>query len=228
MRFKSIIIVTYGRSGSTLLQGIVNNIPKCIVRGENYNFIYSLFDGYRKLENAKKMENKHNQNYNTPQHSWFGADNYDLNLYLKSQKQLIKQLLIADSGAEYYGFKEIRYFEVLNELEEFLSFLELVMEDVAIIFNVRNADDVSNSSWWKKENPDLLIPKLNRANTLFKNIAEKKENAFYFDYDRMIKDSSVIKELYNFLDVKYDRNQIRELLSIEHSGDNKIIRKIGI
>lgn len=221
MKYKSIIIVTYGRTGSTLLQGIVNQIPGCVVRGENYNFIYKIYEAYKKLQHAKKMESEENSKYNTPQHSWYGASQFDLELFINSQKEMIKKLLIGDSSAQYYGFKEIRYFGILDELEEFIQFLELVMEDVAIVFNVRNSSDVANSSWWKETNKTKLIPKLDRIQNEFKTLAQKKENSFYFDYDELMQDSMIVQKLYEFLDVAFDVEKIKTVLSIEHSQDNK-------
>ena len=38
-----IFIVTYGRSGSTLLQGILNSIPGYLVRGENRQALRHLY-----------------------------------------------------------------------------------------------------------------------------------------------------------------------------------------
>lgn len=221
MKYKSILIVTYGRSGSTLLQGIVNSIPGCVVRGENYNFIFPLFNAYKKLQDTKKMESENSEKYNTPQHSWYGADRLDLEVYLQSQKKMIKELLVGNSGASCYGFKEIRYFNVLDQLESFLEFLELVMEDVAIVFNVRKAEDVSNSSWWKDHDQKLLVPKIERATNKFKQLAQEKENAFCFDYDAMMKDDTIIQGLFAFLDVDYDKETVLNVLTVEHSQDNK-------
>lgn len=221
MKYKSILVVTYGRSGSTLLQGIVNCIPGCVVRGENYNFIYPLFNAYNKLKDAQKMELEVSKKYNTPQHSWYGANQLNLDLFIKSQKSMIKELLIGDSNAKYYGFKEIRYLNVLNQLEPFLEFLELVMDDVAIIFNVRNTVDVSNSSWWKNYDKSTLLPKLENATHKFKKLADEKENAFCFDYDELIKDDKIVRELFAFLDTEYKKKEITQILSTEHSQDNQ-------
>lgn len=221
MKYKSILIVTYGRSGSILLQGIVNQIPDCTVRGENNNFIYPLFNSYKRLKEAKIMERKSSEKFNTAQHSWYGASQLDEEVFIEAQKNMIKTLLIGNSKAKYYGFKEIRYFNVLNSLDEFLSFLELVMDDVAIIFNIRNSHDVANSSWWKDQNKKELVQKLDKATQKYIELSKRKENAFCFNYDRLMTDITIVEELHNFLDVKFDKNRIEQLLKIEHSQDNK-------
>jgi len=43
MNFPSVLIITYDRSGSTLLQGILNSIDGCLIRGENNGFCLHLF-----------------------------------------------------------------------------------------------------------------------------------------------------------------------------------------
>jgi hypothetical protein len=221
MKYKSIIIVTYGRSGSTLLQGILNTIPNCTIRGENHNFIYSIFQAYQQLKKAKKMESPLNPHYNTPQHSWYGASQVDLNLFLEAQKKIIKDLLIGQSSDTYYGFKEIRYINVLEDLEPFIEFLELVMEDVAIVFNIRNSKDVAQSSWWQEKDPEILIPKLDKTIQKFQELSQKKENAFCFDYDKMMQSDTIIESLFRFLEVDYQKEHITKILSKEHSNKNR-------
>ena len=47
MNYQHVLIITYGRSGSTLLQGLLNSIDGCIVRGENYDACKGLFRTYQ-------------------------------------------------------------------------------------------------------------------------------------------------------------------------------------
>jgi hypothetical protein len=42
-----LFIVTYGRSGSTLLQGILNSTPGVLIRGENRGISYKLHEFHR-------------------------------------------------------------------------------------------------------------------------------------------------------------------------------------
>jgi hypothetical protein len=221
MKYKSILVVTYGRSGSTLLQGILNDIPQCIVRGENFNFIFHLFEAYQKLQKSKGQEVITSPVYNTPQHSWYGANRSNLDIFLKHQKLMIKEFLIGDSDAIYYGFKEIRYINILDKLEDFLNFLEQVMDDVAIIFNIRNPIDVSNSGWWKNSPQDKSIKVLNKAIDMFKKLSIERKNSFCFDYDELIKEDRIARELFSFLDVEYNKQSITNILAKEHSRGNR-------
>lgn len=228
MRYKSILVVTYGRSGSTLLQGVLNSIPGCLIRGENENFIFPIFNSYRRLKVAKATGEKNKvhslklgtNKYNTPRNSWYGADKYDLDYFIEVQKNMIKDMLLSGDKAECYGFKEVRYISHLNSFKEYLDFLELVMEDTAIVFNVRNHEDVSNSSWWKKTNKTELIKKLQEIEIQMNEFSKSKNNVIKVSYEKIV-DKSDIKKLFNFLDVKYNESEIARILATEHSHDNK-------
>ena len=42
-----VFVMTYGRSGSTLLMGILNSIPGWLLRGENRHAMRHLYDFHR-------------------------------------------------------------------------------------------------------------------------------------------------------------------------------------
>lgn len=54
LRYNHILIITYGRSGSTLIQGILNAIPGVRVFGENGNVFFDLYKTFKKLSYLKK------------------------------------------------------------------------------------------------------------------------------------------------------------------------------
>jgi hypothetical protein len=82
MNFNSILVVTYGRSGSTLLQGLSNSIDCCLIRGENSIFCNYLFKTYQSIGLAQS------QNGETFQSPWFGSQFLNDRLFI-SQRMLI-------------------------------------------------------------------------------------------------------------------------------------------
>ena len=42
-----VFVMTYGRSGSTLLMGLLNSIPGYLIRGENRHAMRHLYDFHR-------------------------------------------------------------------------------------------------------------------------------------------------------------------------------------
>ena len=45
-----VFVVTYGRSGSTLTQGMLNTLPRTLVRGENNLYLLPLYRAYNGLK----------------------------------------------------------------------------------------------------------------------------------------------------------------------------------
>jgi hypothetical protein len=52
-RFPNIFVVTYGRSGSTLLQGVLNGIPGFLIRGENKDIVGHLLGLVNDVSNER-------------------------------------------------------------------------------------------------------------------------------------------------------------------------------
>ena len=103
LNFDSILIITYGRSGSTLLQGILNSIDGCLIRGENYNAIFYLFEFYEKII----LNKKENYNQTMPNNPFYGAGLPDEELVLMHIQNMVHDLLLADK----IDASEIWFFE---------------------------------------------------------------------------------------------------------------------
>ena len=69
-----VFVMTYGRSGSTLLMGILNSIPGWLLRGENRNAMRHLYDFHRSglAERARVDPDRASQ----PTHPWFGIEGF--------------------------------------------------------------------------------------------------------------------------------------------------------
>src|SRR5688572_12425519 len=69
--FGYVFVVSYGRSGSTLLMGLLNAIPGYRIRGENYNTLYRLYQADAAV--AKACEKFAGTEDLSPQSSWYGT-----------------------------------------------------------------------------------------------------------------------------------------------------------
>ena len=107
MRF--IFIIAAGRSGSTVLQNLLNNDHNVLIRGENNNFFYETFTTYQSL---------HKQNHSDQRdHPWFGFEHFEPSRYVKIIRNLGKKYLLGDYSRktiQTLGFKEIRLFNLFN------------------------------------------------------------------------------------------------------------------
>lgn len=215
MKYKSVLVVTYGRSGSTLLQGVLNGIPGCLVRGENYNFIFDLYSAHAKLVAARAKKGE------KPSNSWYGAGLLDDELFLRDTTDLIRRLLLADRAGDAsvraYGFKEIRYFQVVDRLEGYLDFLGRVFPEVAFVFLTRDLDEVLQSGWWVFANPWKTKRSLLRFEQKCADYRAGKANCFHVDYRDMVEKTPRFREMFAFLGVDYDPAVVDGILAVRHS-----------
>lgn len=225
MNYPYVLIVTYGRSGSTLLQGVLNSIDGCLVAGENFNFIFPLYQSYRRLLSA----NAHvaegvlgSEDAHLPRHPFFGARCLSPDLFLEDASRLVIGQLRRVEGSEQskcLGFKEIRYSEALPELEEYLDFLQRILPGSALIFNTRRSEEVARSGWFKKQRRREVIATIDRMNRAFHGYADKYHNAFIIDYADCVKKTGRLEVLFDFLGAPYSQAQVDQILGTPHSYD---------
>ena len=225
MNFKHVIIVTYGRSGSTLLQGILNSIDDLLVKGENFNFCYGLYQSYI---NLKKLTRKGVATASIT-HPFYGACEFDEKVFLADAYALLEsQIVTHGEKIPVWGFKEIRYLPAAisvgggYQLQPYLSFLDKLLPECGFVFLTRDHEEVSSSGFWK----DVPKEKVQNMLVAFEKEANEwsahKKNSYWLTYSDIV-DSRLI-DLYDFLGADYSRKKIENILSVEYSYNNKIIK----
>lgn len=215
MHYRSLLIVTYGRSGSTLLQGVLNSIDGVLVRGENMDFCWGLYSAWKSLVDAKNQP--WSGRSNQPRNAWFGADHLSPDRLLVRARQLVIEQLAPGPGVRCIGFKEIRYLDHLQELPAYLKFLGSIFPQPAFIFNTREHSAVIKSAFWRSQYPKVLTQRLRRADHLFFAYAAKHPNAFIMRYETLIKGPKALSPLFTFLGVAPDEERLRFTLDTPHS-----------
>ena len=113
---KFLFVVTYARSGSTLLQGILNAAKHIHCTGENGDFLHGLFLAYKTLEDTQSQIGKNLQRAVTE--PFFGIDYMELDDFRDAIRHLIEKMVMAscspDKNPQYLGIKEI--ISILNYL----------------------------------------------------------------------------------------------------------------
>jgi hypothetical protein len=225
MNYSSILIVTYGRSGSTLLQGLLNSIDSCRIGGENYSFCAGLYQSYRSLRRTSTNYGTHKRE-NSPAFPWFGAGAFDETQFLEDARALVtRQLTPNTSGSTPVtccGFKEIRYLpqelrRVGAEFTGYLDFLAKLFPDPAFLFLTRNHDEVVKSGWWARRDPKLVRKQLQKFDEQASNYAAGKPWTFQITYEDMVGRAPRLAELFQFLGAPYDAGKIDAVLSQRHS-----------
>ena len=234
MNFRSVLIVTYGRSGSTLLQGLVNSISGCLVRGENNNFCYGLYKAYQALCKSRSEYGK-STNSCLVTSPWYGAHQLNEDLFLIDAREMVKrQLMGAPEHTQApiicYGFKEIRYLPNSfpggkNELKEYLAFLCKLFPEPAIIVLTRRHEDVAKSAWWNTKNPTEVALALTAFEDSMREFSSGRANVFSLSYEDIVARSSRIADLFSFLGADYDEERIINVLETRHSYTAETVKQ---
>lgn len=215
---KSVFIITYGRSGSTLLQGILNSIDGYEIKGENMSALTPLFRTYKKAIQARYEHGKDNVSARDP---WYGADSIIPREYAQQLVSVfINSILRPSPSANVIGFKEIRYggveFPNVDEANEYLNFIKNYFPNAYFIFNERNIDDTARSAWWA-DNPaakQSIKDLLDRMKSMY---AAHKDESFWVSYDEYKDDPSALSPLFEFLGENIDAKRLSLIMSKKHS-----------
>jgi len=207
-----VFIVTYGRSGSTLLQGVLNSIPGYLVRGENAGTIEALHDNWRKLG-----ERHGSASAADPTKPWFGLDEYSPEQAAASyRRHLLEVLLKPGADTRVTGFKEIRWWR--RDLVETLEFTRTVFPGARFVLNTRNPEDVIQSKWWAKKDPDVARAQVADYDARLERAHRELGDATYrVHYDDYVADPSVFAGLFAWLGEPFDRARIDEVMGTPHS-----------
>lgn len=222
LQYDSVILVTHGRTGSTLLQGLLNSIDGVQIMGENYNAFYHLYNFYLSY---KRITSKH-QWAILPKHPFYHFDTTDPSK--KEEKLLIhfKQFILdffeSSNKKKVFGFKEIRYYEMIKETPHYLEFLNKVFPNPLFVFLDRNPIDVVQSAWWQKEHPKKVKEKIHALQSAFEQFRKKHHyHCYSLQYKDIVKRTTRLERLFQRLGAPYDREKIDFILSVPHSYDPK-------
>lgn len=227
MNFDSLLIVTYGRTGSTLLMGVLNALPGVLIRGENMNLCAGLFHAYKSLVATKSEHGGQPQDSTRPFH---GADllspaRFLLDMRAALQKQLLSAA--AEVQVQCWGFKEIRYTpDALTqkqgyELEAYLSFLSELMPKPGFIFLTRDHTEVADSAFWKRRETDAAKQQMRQFEAAARRWSQNRTNSFFVDYKDLTVRSNRLAELFDFVGAHLPRGQLESVLAREHSYAGK-------
>lgn len=208
-----LFIVTYGRSGSTLVQGLLNAIPGYLIRGENGGAVRGLFDFHRQCAlEAGRRNPRRNQ---VPSGPFFGITDFDAQASLDGiRRTVVTSLLRPEPGTRVAGFKEIRW--DYPDLPDYLAFLRQAFPGARFVVNTRDLADVAKSGWWA-ERDDALTELARIEKRLLDAAAELGHAACRVHYDDYRADPAVLAGLFEWLGEPFDLERVLATLAVPHS-----------
>ncbi len=218
-KFKTLFLLTYGRSGSTLLQGILNSINGYIIRGETNLVLFHLYKAHEALDYARFHFGKDRRITIDP---WFGIDRVDPYAFGDHLASSFVDFVLKPRGnVRVVGFKEIRHdpFHIPSD-EEFYGYIEFLREyfpDPCFVCNKRDIEKTSMSqSWWSDE--ERSLDNLSRCLERLESTCQKyPEQSYMVDYDEYLADPEKLRGLFDFLGEPFERTMIDSVMKVRHS-----------
>lgn len=208
-----LFVVTYGRSGSTLLMGVLNSIPGYLLRGENWDALHHLFLFHRTLADARTRWDRDRLRQRT--HPFYGAGDFPEARSLERIRELVVDTVLRPrEDTRVTGFKEIRWYR--DDVEEYVAWLREAFPGARFVVNTRDHDEVRRSGWWAKhpENAEAL-PRLERV--ALGLAAALGDAAYHVHYNDYVDDPGSLRGLFQWLGEPFDEAAVREVLATRHS-----------
>ncbi len=207
-----VFVVTYGRSGSTLLMGVLNSLPGYLVRGENGGAVHHLFRFHQTLATEKVRADPPVLRQRT--HPFFGIADVPLGRSVEdSRRLLLDTVLRPKPDTRVTGFKEIRWAQ--PDLVEYVAWLREVCPGARFVVNTRAHADVLRSKWWAEGDRSATLAGIERR--LLDLAAGLGDAAYRVHYDDYVADPTVLRGLVEWLGETWDEPAVRAVMDRRHS-----------
>ena len=162
-----VFVVTYGRSGSTLTQGMLNTMPRTLIRGENGFYILPLFRSYAVFSEFLERFGKPHADRITS--AFYGLRESDPEDYAASVRGLVQRQLLGPvpvTDVDRLGFKEVLWHRIPErDWAAMFDFLDQAFEEPLYVLNQRDVAMASTSGFWRRK-PDAAIKQITRIRKL--------------------------------------------------------------
>jgi hypothetical protein len=160
-----VFVVTYGRSGSTLLQGVLNVLPETIVRGENGMYVLELFQAHRRATSFAAAHASHRPR--RVQSAFYGTHLVTDRRLAMQERSLLLAMLVPRNAlkrARRVGFKEVAWHRIpAEDTEAFFDWFELVFPEARYVLNTRKIEDAVASGFWRSRDRDEALAAMRRV-----------------------------------------------------------------
>lgn len=208
-----LFVVTYGRSGSTLLQGILSATPGVMIRGENGGVLQQLFHFHDTVRHHR--ERLARTDPLPPSHPWWGIDGYPDATALRDMRILMLDTVLRPApDTRVVGFKEITWLP--ERLPEFLEFVAAVFPGARFVLNTRDHASVAESKWWARH-PDALTEIQAMEKQYVAALDALGDRAYRVHYDDYVADPAVLRGLFEWLGEDFDEGRVRAVMDVRHS-----------
>ncbi len=209
-----VFVMTYGRSGSTLLMGLLNTLPGYLIRGENDDVMKHLYDFHRTcVERSTFWPVEWTRMKSNP---FFGIGDYPVAASIAGARRFaLDTLLRPKPDTRVSGFKEIRWWRH-DDLDAYVGWLREVFPGARFLVNTRDHADVLKSKWWAKGG-DKSEHLADIERRLLATAANLGDAAYHVHFDDYVADPTTLAPMFAWLGEEYDEATVRRTMARRHS-----------
>jgi hypothetical protein len=178
---KFAFVVTYGRSGSTLVQGLLNTLPRTLVRGENNFYVLPLFRSQALLRGFQREHAKHDQV--NASSAFYGLGGITPADFVPPVRDLMMRHLLGSESpgdVDVLGFKEVLWHRVNpKETEPFFGFLDRVFPGALYVLNQRDHAQVAESGFWRSRDGQEVMQAITRVEQIQDHLRRTRPDRVY-------------------------------------------------
>lgn len=211
-----VFVVTYGRSGSTVVQNLLNSIPGYCIRGENGNALSGLARSWHAIGTAEPRQGLKARGIpSTPEEPWYGAERIEPQRYGSYLANVfVREVLALPAGTRVGGFKEIRFHAEPLFFPAYMGFIRRFFPKARFVFNTRDHAAVLKSGWWADMDEARARAQLDQAETLFAaQIAAHPERCIRLRYEDYDGNPEGMRLLFDFLGEPFDPDRVAAVLA---------------
>lgn len=222
-----VFVVTYGRSGSTLMQKLLNSIDGYCIRGENNNALMPLC---RSIWNVQQEQNftmrrealakapAQRKDFmrsilQTADDPWYGAELVDPDDYARTlMDSFVRSILHPPPGTRVAGFKDIHFYKDRNFFAKQMNHMLQYFPNSRIIFQTRDLQQVARSGWWKTMPAAKVVESLTVADQLYRDFGSSNDRCMLFDYAAFADGIEGVRPIFDFLGEDMDTDKVQGVL----------------
>lgn len=218
-----LFIFAQGRSGSTLLLELLNEIDGVNICGENNGALKHLEKFHGCLRES--IRNSHPWGDDKPKFTyreilekelkpaWYNV--FEYKSILEQLRSLIREMYNPHGDYRVWGFKEIRHGlgGTYNAFESELDFIKLMFPGSRFVFNTRSIHDLLQSGWWA-DHPERSRKRLSYQYACFEEYFKIHNDYCYMvAYEDIVAKSVRFIELYDFIQEKFESDVYEMVLN---------------
>lgn len=212
---KTVFVVTYGRSGSTLVQTMLNALPGACIRGENENLLAPLARAWDVLlHSTQGAKMRKTGTPSAPSDPWYGYEAVTADAVGQALADtFLSSVLRPAPDTRLTGFKEIRWHNDPVLFPVMLDFLRHFFPDPHFVFNIRDHDAVCQSGWWKYMQPAAVKRTLREAEDLYAAYSARHPgHCVTLRYDDYVTRPAAWRPLFRQLGEPFDQQTVEAVM----------------